>query len=118
MARLSGPLLDRFDIMIDVAELASHHLIAPQKAEPTAVIRTRILAARHFATKRASAEDSLSATAVTYLKTHLEALQISARGYHKILGVARTIADLEASDKIEPPHLSEAISYRKMRLLS
>ena len=118
MARLSGPLLDRFDIMIDVAELASHHLIAPQKAESTAVIRTRILAARHFATKRASAEDSLSPTAITYLKTHLEALQISARGYHKILGVARTIADLEASDKIEPPHLSEAISYRKMRLLS
>ena len=104
--------------MIDVAELASHHLITPQKAEPTFVMRDRILAARHFATKRASAEDSLSGAAVTYLKTHLETLRISARAYHKILGVARTIADLDASPEVEQPHLSEAISYRKMRLLS
>ena len=119
-ARLSGPLLDRFDPAIEVAAVAIDDLSALPTLEGSATIAARgdgLLNAR---------VDGAALTAVcaldrdgdTLLRAAAEALQLSARGYHRVLRVARTIADLEAGgDTAETPvarrHLAEALSYRR-----
>ena len=122
MARLSGPLLDCFDIIIDVTALPAHHLLSESRAESSADIAARIRAAHEFADKAvdkdADPSKGLSKDARGFLETHIDNLDISARGYSKILKTARTIATLDHSSSIERAHLSEAIAYRKIRLLS
>ena len=122
MARLSGPLLDRFDIIIDVTALPAHHLLSDDRAESYDVIAARIRASQDFADKEVDEVDDpikwLSNEARAFLETHIDNLDISARGYGKILRTARTIANLDHSKEIERAHLSEAIAYRKIRLLS
>ena len=122
MARLSGPLLDRFDIIIDVTALPAHHLLSESKAEASKVIAERIRKAHEFAERHVNQEEeitkSLSKAAKDFLESHIDDLDISARGYGKILKTARTIATLDHASMIERAHLSEAIAYRKIRLLS
>ena len=122
MARLSGPLLDRFDIIIDVTALPVHHLLSDSQAESSADISARIRSAHEFADqnldKEADPTKALGQEARAFLETHIDNLDISARGYGKILKTARTIATLDHSVTIQRAHLSEAIAYRKIRLLS
>ena len=129
--RISGPLMDRIDIQIEIVPVPFRDLSELRTAEPSEVIRQRVIIAREFQTKRF--EDvrgiynnaqmtsrlirkycSLDEASVQILKTAMEKLGLSARAYDRILKVSRTIADLEASDNILSHHVAEAINYRNL----
>lgn len=126
-SKISGPLLDRIDIQIEVPALAPQHLSAfdPTKEERSEVVQQRVLAARdrqQFRNGSVNAKLSnqeivqfckLDEKTQTLLTTALEKLGISARAYHRILKVARTIADLNNLDNIQSSHVAQAIQYRK-----
>lgn len=126
--RISGPLLDRIDMHIEVPRVAAAMLRSEPagESENSATIRDRVARARERATQRAGNENATLTTAGIkkfcalgeqdhrLLEQAMEQLQLSNRAYHRILKVARTIADLDASDRIETRHLSEAISFRKL----
>ncbi|MGY0800036.1 YifB family Mg chelatase-like AAA ATPase [Lysobacter sp. A286] len=126
-ARISGPLLDRIDLHVEVPRLPTSALRpdAPD-GEPSQQVRKRVLHARSLQSDRAgkaNAQLSQPETAATcrlsnadhgLLERAIDALQLSARSMHRILRVARTIADLADSPHIRTPHLSEAIGYRRM----
>lgn len=130
-ARISGPLMDRIDIRIDVPSVSATDLIRPRPAEASAEIARRVATARER--QRIRFEEAgmpdiyLNARASTSLIEKLaepdpgglqllrdaaEKFRFSARGYHRVLKVARTLADLDGSDKLGRIHLAEAISYR------
>lgn len=123
--RISGPLLDRIDLHVDVPRLppAALRPDAPQ-GESSAVIRQRVIAARQRQLDRAGVANArLEQTAMTrdcrlgpqdqaLLERAIDALQLSARAMHRILRVARTIADLDGQDAIGSMHLTEALGYR------
>lgn len=131
--RLSGPLLDRIDLFVDVPRVPYEKLSAVGRAEPSASIRDRIAAARElqharFAEKSTStslnahmtptevrtfAQSQLADGANEILRVAVERLDLSARSFHRILKVARTIADLAGSASIETTHIGEAIQYRQ-----
>jgi magnesium chelatase family protein len=125
--RISAPLLDRIDMQIEVPKL-DHSALEPgtAKNEDSATIRKRVSRAYRTQLERAGkCNAELGATEVDnycriapqqriLLKTAMEKLQLSARAYHRILKVARTIADLSGSETIDKTHLSEAISYRSL----
>lgn len=134
LSRISGPLLDRIDIQVEMPSL-SYEEIASDKADATAetsaAIRDRVNRARAFAQKRYVTEDKLycnanlsssqirkycktDATAASILKKAFDRLGLSARGYDRILRVARTIADLDGSEEIKGPHIAEAIQFRSL----
>jgi len=130
-ARISAPLLDRIDLQLDVprvslAELGSNS----DGGEPSTTVRARVIAARERQQQRAAKPNAalnnrevlrdcaLGAADRTLLERSLDRLGLSARAYHRILRVARTIADLAAAERIATPHLSEAIQYRRMLLPS
>lgn len=126
--KLSGPLLDRFDLKVEVPALPFAELHGAAHAEPSAAIRERVRAAcgRQALRWRGSAITAnsqmgpveiqrhcrLNAESETLLKMAVEKWAWSARAYHRVLKVARTIADLAGSGEIETPHLSEAMGYR------
>jgi len=127
-ARVSGPLLDRIDMHLDVPRI-SHEVLrkgSPQGEETSASIRSRVVGARNRALARSGkANAALTAKEVKQLclltepghkllEQAMERFGLSHRAYHRILKLARTIADLAHSDSIEVPHLSEAIGYRKL----
>ena len=128
--KLSGPLLDRIDLHIDVPAVPYAVLTKTQEAESSHAIKQRVLAARRLQHKRlkplgvfANAQMRhrqvqkccvLTNAAKELLKTAMEELNLSARSYDKILKVARTISDLAGSDDILPEHLAEAIQYRSL----
>jgi magnesium chelatase family protein len=129
-ARLSGPLLDRIDIHIEAPALSIEQLQQSKSGESSAVIQSRIQKARKRQSDRFS-ESSIHTNARMahgQIKTHcaitpeqgkvlekaMEDLSLSARAYDRILKVARTIADIEESERIEMPHLLEAIQYRSL----
>ena len=133
-ARVSGPLLDRIDMHLDVPRI-SHEILRrglPEGEETSAAIRKRAAAARCRAlTRGGKANAALSAKEVKalcilpeqgyqLLEQAMEKFGLSHRAYHRILKLARTIADLAQSEKIEITHVSEAIGYRKLdrRVLS
>lgn len=121
VAKLSGPLLDRFDLMIDVTELPTSQLLSEAQVEDSKMIVNRIRQAQQFAKERPAfvpEKPELSAKADQFLHSQFDNLNLSARGYHKILRVARTIADLSGRERIEKAHLQEAVTYRKIRLLA
>lgn len=130
-ARISGPLLDRIDLRIDVPALSAIDLMQPAKAETSSVVAARVARARNIQQQRFQALGldhirtngacpasvietiaKLDTGATTLLRDVSEKMRLSARAYHRILKVARTIADLEMAEKIGRQHLAEAISYR------
>ncbi len=126
-ARISGPLLDRIDMQIEVPRLPPQTLTAQTAdGESSAVVRTRVEAARARQQIRAGVPNSqlappaidqncaLDASSAQLLNAAMEKLALSPRAYHRILKVARTIADLEASERIQASHLTEAIGYRRL----
>jgi magnesium chelatase family protein len=126
-ARLSGPLLDRIDLHVAVPRLAAHEIRSDAaRGETTAVVRARVLAACERQHQRAGKSNArlssaeaerdcgLSPRDSNLLERAMHTLQLSARAAHRILRVARTIADIEGADGITTPHLSEAIGYRQL----
>jgi len=126
VAKISGPLLDRIDIHIEVPAVKYKELRAPSSSEDSAAVRARVIAARNRQSARFSSEKktyanaqmparlirkqcAISADGEKLLENAITRLGLSARAHDRILKVARTIADLDASDSIEPKHLSEAI---------
>ncbi|RLQ86860.1 YifB family Mg chelatase-like AAA ATPase [Notoacmeibacter ruber] len=130
-ARLSGPFLDRIDMRIEVPAVTAADLIAPGRAEPSAAIAARVAEARAIQDARFSAMGLRSATtnavcpsslmeeaahcdggAMSLLREAAEKMALSARGYHRVLKIARTLADLDGADSVGRIHLAEALSYR------
>ncbi|WP_417237589.1 YifB family Mg chelatase-like AAA ATPase [Bizionia sp.] len=131
LSKVSGPLLDRIDIHIEVTPVPFEKLSDERKGEASVDIRKRVTAAREKQTERFVDSDSvhynaqmnvkqirkyckLDAASKELLKTAMERLNLSARAYDRILKVSRTIADLEASPSINGSHISEAIQYRSL----
>lgn len=126
--KISGPLMDRIDIQIEVPAVNYEEISSQEVAESSREIRKRVMKAREIQKKRYQGEGILTNAELTaplvkkycvlaedaeaLLKQAFTTLGLTARGYDKIIKVARTIADLEASEKIELRHLAEAISYR------
>jgi magnesium chelatase family protein len=126
-ARISGPLLDRIDLHVEVPRLPPEQLSAPAPpAEPSAAVRARVAAARERAMGRAGKPNRdlgpreldrfcvLDEGGRRLLNQALQRLGLSARAYHRVLKVARTIADLAGEACIGTAHLSEAIGYRRL----
>ena len=130
-ARLSGPLLDRIDLRIEVPAVTAADLILPPAAEGSREVAARVAAARDIQLKRYAALGlahirtnseapasvleqiaTLDPQGSTLLREAADSMRLSARGYHRVLRVARTLADLDGTDKIGRVHLAEALSYR------
>lgn len=129
--KISGPLLDRIDLHVEVTPVPFNDLNTQKNGEPSDAIRTRVIQARDIQTERyknnadtyCNAQISskqlkevcvLNTTGQTLLKTAMNKLNLSARAYDRILKVSRTIADLAASEAILPEHIAEAITYRNL----
>lgn len=129
MGRISGPLLDRFDLRVDVPPVAFSDLDLPPSGECSAQVAARVAAARKRQAVRFGAHDGLRVNADaegalleeiaapdaegrSLLTRAAERFGLTARGYHRLLRVARTIADLEGAADIRAPHMAEAISFR------
>ena len=125
-SRISGPLLDRIDLIVEVPALDYEELKRRKPAEPSAAIKKRVDAARAIQRRRFGEERSnaymdtkdlrsllrLDPEGDRLMKDAFDALGLTARSYDRILRVARTIADLAGSEAIAPEHLAEAIQYR------
>lgn len=129
-SRISGPLLDRIDIHVDVPAVEWRDLTSKADGEPSATIRTRINAARQIQLDRFRGKKiysnaqmgnrelkkfcALSTQSMNVLEKAVNVLGLSARAYHRILKIARTIADLGGEDQIASSHIAEAIQYRTL----
>lgn len=131
MGKISGPLLDRIDIHIEVTPVPFEKLSEERRGESSVEIRKRVTSARLKQTERFSGNDkvhynaqmsvrqirefcALDAASMNLLKIAMEKLNLSARAYDRILKVSRTIADLDGSEEIKGAHISEAIQYRSL----
>ncbi len=129
--KISGPLLDRIDIQIEITPVPFKDISRPTQGESSADIRKRVIAARQIQEQRFKEHKGIHCNAqmtermihqyaepdeagINLLRTAMERLNLSARAYNRILKVARTIADIEASPDVQPRHLAEAISYRNL----
>ncbi|MHB8849407.1 MAG: ATP-binding protein, partial [Burkholderiales bacterium] len=127
--KLSGPLLDRIDIQIEVPTPDQNELLGPADGEASAQIQKRVAAARQIQMRRqGKANHALSSKETEYycapdtagtalLKSAISRLNLSARAYHRILKIARTVADLAAATDISSLHISEAVQYRRLAQL-
>ena len=125
-SKLSAPFLDRIDLQIEVLQISREDLQKPSNSESSEKVRARVVAARNKQLQRQSCANNvlsnkdiekycaLSKDDEALLGQIMEKFRLSARAYHRILKVARTIADLEGSDNIQTKHISETISYRAM----
>lgn len=129
-ARISGPFLDRIDLRIEVPAVTAADLIRPGTSEPSATVAERVAAAREIQRDRfralgvsaatnaqapASVVEQITAPdarGLAFLREAAETLALSARGYHRVLKLARTLADLDGVDTVGRIHLAEALSYR------
>lgn len=131
MNKISGPLLDRIDLQIEISALPFSDISKAEPGEPSSAIRERVIAARRRQEERfkdhkgihcnAQMTESMihqyarpDASSLDMLRTAMERLSLSARAYNRILKVARTIADLDGSDNVLSHHLAEAIGYRNL----
>jgi magnesium chelatase family protein len=132
LSRISGPLLDRIDIHVEVTPVSSTELMeTPKSSEDSAMIRERVIRAREMQEMRyknlngihsnsmmsAKMVDEIcriNTAGINLLKTAMQKLQLSARAYDRILKVSRTIADLDNSEEIKIEHLAEAIHFRSL----
>ena len=131
MNKISGPLLDRIDIQCEISPLPFSDISNVQPGEPSAVIRERVIAARKIQEERFKHHKKVycnaqmtermihqyaepDADSLDMLRLAMERLSLSARAYNRILKVARTIADLDKSEKVQSPHIAEAIGYRNL----
>ncbi|MFT7059828.1 MAG: magnesium chelatase family protein, partial [Pseudorhodobacter sp.] len=129
LSRISGPLMDRFDLRIEVPPVAYTDLELPTSGDSSAEVAARVAAARNVQSKRfaetpdvrvnAEAEGALLEEIATpdeagraLLAKVAERFGLSARGYHRVLRVARTIADLDGATQVRQPHIAEAVSFR------
>jgi len=132
-SRISGPLLDRIDLHLAVMALQFGELSGKERGESSAVIRQRVKGARaiqasrfthhpgincngQMKTREIETYCRLDSASHAMLRKGMERIGLSARGYHRILKIARTIADMEGSLEIRPPHVAEAIQYRRNSL--
>ncbi len=125
-SKISAPFLDRIDLQIEVPRLSREDLQKPATGESSAVVRVRVIAARNRQLQRQQKPNcflsnkeiekycQLTKADEALLAQVMDKFSLSARAYHRILKVARTIADLADSEQIETAHISEAISYRSM----
>ena len=129
--RISGPMLDRIDIVVEVPAVKFEELRNRAEAEPSAAIKERINAARTIQNKRFGVKSgmcnarmgpnemrnycALDESGSALMKQAFDALGLTARSYDRILRVARTIADLEGSEEICPHHIGEAVQHRSFR---
>lgn len=130
VGKISGPLLDRIDIHIEVPAVRYQELVSKRDGEPSSVIRERVIKARsrqsvrfsgrgifsnaNMETKEIKEYCVIDTSGSELMKIAMDRLGLSARAYDRILKVARTIADLAGSDEIQTGHLSEAIQYRSL----
>lgn len=131
LGRISGPLLDRIDIQVEIMPVPFEELSSARSGEPSDAIRARVINARRIQTERYADEPDvhcnaqmssrllqqwcqLSKECADILHTAMTRFDMSARAYDRILKVARTIADLEGSPEILPHHMSEAVNYRNL----
>ncbi len=123
--KISGPLLDRIDLIIEVPALSAAELTQAAPGEPSAAVRERVLAARERQQRRQGKSNALlnvteldelaaiEPEAKAALSAVLEKLSLSARSYHRILRIARTLADLAGSDTVNQRHVMQAVSFRR-----
>ena len=123
--KISGPLLDRIDLIIEVPALSAAELTQTTPGEPSAAVRERVLAARERQQRRQGKSNALlnvteldelaaiEPEAKAALSAVLEKLSLSARSYHRILRIARTLADLAGSDTVNQRHVMQAVSFRR-----
>lgn len=131
LSKISGPLLDRIDLHVEVTPVSFSELSQKATGESSTDIRERVMVAREIQEKRYQNKEGIHANAQisskilkqicvidekgrTLLKNAMDKLGLSARAYDRILKVARTIADLEGSENIQTNHLAEAIQYRSL----
>ena len=130
MSHISGPLMDRIDIHIEVVPVSISEMTTAERAESSAEIRKRVIAAREIQLRRFEGLDihcnammnsamlrrfaPLEKGVATLLESAMSRLNLSARAYDRIIKVARTIADLEGKEDIEPQHITEAIGFRSL----
>lgn len=131
LSKISGPLLDRIDIQCEIAPLPFKDLSQAKAGESSAVIRERVIKARTIQTERFKDYPEIHCNAqmsermihqfaepdsrsLDLLRAAMERLKLSARAYNRILKVARTIADLDGSEKVQSHHIAEAIGYRNL----
>lgn len=131
LGRISGPLLDRIDIQVEITPVPFSELHSAEQSESSSAIRERVIKARQIQNQRFAAEKDVYCNAQmssrlmrrycqlddasqNMIRFAIERLGLSARAYDRILKVARTIADLEGAENISPVHLSEAIGYRNL----
>ena len=130
LGRVSGPLMDRIDLHVEVTPVSREEMSSNEVEESSATVRERVMRAREVQAKRFQGLGiytntmmssamlrrfcALSTASRRLLDAAMERLQLSARAYDRIIKVARTIADLEGKEDIEPQHISEAIGYRSL----
>jgi magnesium chelatase family protein len=131
LAKISGPLLDRIDLHVEVVPVSFDEMTANRKTETSSEIRERVVRARQIQSERFRDNDAVYCNAMmssnmvkrvcmlndpgkALLKTAMERLGLSARAYDRILKVSRTVADLAGSEDIKVEHLAEAIQYRSL----
>jgi magnesium chelatase family protein len=129
--KVSGPLLDRIDIQIEIVPVPFEKMSNKRQGEPSEIIRERVIQARRIQERRYAPHEGIYCNAqmtkklltayaepdeagLSLLKNAMNRLNLSARAYDRILKVSRTIADLDEEEHILPSHLSEAIAYRNL----